>query len=61
MAGLKIFVALLFTYLFLRREGARRGRGLAASLACDVPDRLPLLLHASVMAFLPRGVRGVAP
>jgi len=33
MAGLKIFVALLFTYLFVRREGAGAAAAVFAAIA----------------------------
>src|SRR5207247_10002005 len=56
MAGLKIFVALLFTYLFMKREGAGDAAAIFAAIAFAWSTFLTVFLYystASVMAFLP--------
>ena len=56
MAGLKIFVALLFTYLFVKREGAGDAAAIFAAIAFAWATFLTVFLYystASVMAFLP--------
>jgi hypothetical protein len=56
MAGLKIFVALLFTYLFMKRERAADGAAIFAAIAFAWSTVMTVFLYystASVIAFLP--------
>jgi Bacterial membrane protein YfhO len=56
MAGLKLFSALLFTYLFARREGAGETASVFASIAFAFSAAMAVFLYysaASVIAFLP--------
>ena len=56
MAGLKILAALLFTYLFMRREGAGDAAAIFAAVAFAFSTVMTVFLYysaASVIAFLP--------
>ncbi len=56
MAGLKLFCALLFTYLFARREGASETGSVFAAIAFAFSGAMAVFLYysaASVIAFLP--------
>lgn len=56
MAGLKIFAALLFTYIFVRREGAGDAAAIFAAIVFGWSTALTVFLYysaGSVMAFLP--------
>jgi hypothetical protein len=56
MAGLKIFVALLFTYLLMKRERASDGAAIFAAIAFAWSTEMTVFLYystASVIAFLP--------
>ncbi len=62
MAGLKIFVALLFTYLFVKREGAGDAAAIFAAIAFAWSVFMSVFLYystASVMAFLPAAAYAV--
>src|SRR5438105_3136151 len=56
MAGLKTFAALLFTYLFMRRERASESAAIFAAIAFAFSAVMTVFLYysaASVIAFLP--------
>src|SRR5438270_11051633 len=56
MAGLKIFAAVLFAYLFMRRERASEAAAFFAAIAFAVSAVMTVFLYysaASVIAFLP--------
>src|SRR5207248_6931618 len=56
MAGLKIFVALLFTYLFVKREGTGDAAAIFAAITFAYSTVMTVFLYysaASVITFLP--------